>query len=148
MQRCIRRAAAIYRWPIHADSNRGVCLRGRAAPSTRPGWVKLTGEVEWDYQRRSAEASIRGLSGIKGITNKIAIKAKAVQPSEIKLKIEDALKRAAEREADRIGIEVHGTRVTLSGKVRSFAELRDVRGAAFSAPGVTTVEDSELTVAA
>ena len=116
--------------------------------SVENGWVQLTGEVEWDYQRNAAENAIRGLTGIKGITNRIAIKAKVVEPSEIKSKIEDALKRAAEREADRIGVEVRGTRVILSGKVRSFAELRDVRGAAFSAPGVTAVEDSNLSVAA
>jgi osmotically-inducible protein OsmY len=112
------------------------------------GWVELTGEVDWDYQRSAAENAIRNLTGVKGITNRITIKAKVVQPFEIKSKIEEALKRAAEREADRIDVEVQGTRVVLSGKVRSFAELRDVRGAAFSAPGVTAVEDSNLSVAA
>jgi osmotically-inducible protein OsmY len=112
------------------------------------GWVELTGEVEWDYQRSAAENAIRGLTGVRGITNKIGIKAKGVQPFEIKEKIEEALKRAAEREADRIVIEVRGTRVILSGKVRSFAELRDVRGAAYSAPGVTSIDDNNLSVAA
>ena len=101
------------------------------------GWVELTGDVEWDYQRSAAENAIRGLTGVKGITNKITIKAKVVQSIEIKEKIEEALKRAAERETNRIAVEVRGTRVILSGKVRSFAELRDVRGAAWSAPGVT-----------
>ena len=115
--------------------------------SVENGWVQLTGEVEWDYQRNAAENAIRGLTGIKGIANKITIKPKVVQSSEIKSKIEGALKRAAEREADRIGVEVRGTRVFLSGKVRSFAELRDVRGAAFSAPGITAVEDGDLRVA-
>jgi osmotically-inducible protein OsmY len=104
--------------------------------------------VEWDFQRTAAENALRGLTGIRAITNRIAIKKRAVQPSEIKTKIEEALKRAAEREADHIAVEVLGTRVILSGKVRSFAELRDVRGAAFSAPGVTIVEDDKLNVAA
>jgi osmotically-inducible protein OsmY len=112
------------------------------------GWVELTGEVEWDYQRSAAENAIRGLTGVRGITNKLGIKAKGVQPFEIKEKIEEALKRAAEREADRIVVEVRGTRVILSGKVRSFAELRDVRGAAYSAPGVTSIDDNNLSVAA
>ena len=116
--------------------------------SVENGWVELTGEVEWDYQRSAAENAVRGLTGVKGITNKIAIRLKVAQPSDIKDKIEGALKRAAEREADRITVEVRGSRVILSGKVRSFAELRDVRGAAFSAPGVTTVEDNNLSVAA
>ena len=116
--------------------------------SVENGWVDLTGEVEWDYQRSAAENAVRGLTGVKGITNKITIRLKVAQPSDIRDKIEGALKRAAEREADRITVEVRGSRVILSGKVRSFAELRDVRGAAFSAPGVTAVEDSSLSVAA
>jgi osmotically-inducible protein OsmY len=116
--------------------------------SVENGWVELTGEVEWDYQRSAAEHAVRGLTGVKAITNKIAIKPKVVQPATIKDNIEGALKRAAEREANRIGIEVRGTRVILSGKVRSFAELRDVRGAAWSAPGVTSVDDNGLSIAA
>ena len=116
--------------------------------SVENGWVDLNGEVEWDFQRSAAEEAVRGLLGVKGITNKISIRPKAVQPSDIKDKIEDALKRAAEREANRIAVQVRGTRVILSGKVRSFAELRDVRGAVFSAPGVTSVDDNNLSVAA
>jgi osmotically-inducible protein OsmY len=116
--------------------------------SVENGWVELTGEVEWDYQRRAAEDAIRGLTGVREIANKIAIKAKVIQPSQIKERIEEALTRATERETDRIAVEVRGTRVILSGKVRSFAELRDVRGAAYSAPGVTSVDDNNLSVAA
>jgi osmotically-inducible protein OsmY len=116
--------------------------------SVEKGLVELTGEVEWDYQRRAAEKVVRGLTGVRGLTNKIAIKARVAQPAEIKNKIEQALKRAAEREAEHLNIEVQGSRVVLSGKVRSFAELRDVRGAAWSAPGVTSVDDSDLSIAA
>jgi osmotically-inducible protein OsmY len=116
--------------------------------TVQDGWVELTGEVEWDYQRSATEQAVRGLTGVRGLTNRITIKARAAQPQEIKTKIEQALKRAAEREAGRIHVEVHGTRVVLSGNVRSFAELQDVRGAAFSAPGVTAVEDANLRVAA
>jgi osmotically-inducible protein OsmY len=112
------------------------------------GWVELTGDVEWDFQRRATENAVRGLLGVKGIANRITIRPKVVQPSVIKDNIEGALKRSAEREATRIGVEVQGTRVILSGKVRSFAELRDVRGAAWSAPGVTAVDDDGLNVAA
>jgi osmotically-inducible protein OsmY len=116
--------------------------------SVEKGWVELTGEVEWEYQRRAAEKAIRGLTGVTGINNRIEIKSKVVQSSDIKDKIEQALKRAAEREAARVAVEVRGTRVILSGKVRSFAELRDVRGAAWNAPGVTSVDDNNLNVAA
>ena len=116
--------------------------------SVEKGWIELSGEVNWDYQRSAAENAVRGLTGVKGISNKITIKPRAVQPSVIKENIEEALKRAAEREANRVVVEVRGTRVILSGKVRSFAELRDVRGAALSAPGVTSVDDNNLSIAA
>lgn len=116
--------------------------------SVEKGWVDLAGEVEWDYQRSAAENAIRGLTGIRGISNKITIKQKTVQPSEIKGKIEKALQRAAQREADRVAVDVQGSRVILTGKVRSFADLQDVRGAAFSAPGVLSVDSRNLNVAA
>ena len=115
--------------------------------SVENGWVDLTGEVEWEFQRSAAENAVTGLMGVKGITNQIAIKPKVVQPSVVKDNIEEALKRAAEREANRIGIEVRGSRVILSGKVRSFAELRDVKGAVWNAPGVASVDYDNLMVA-
>jgi osmotically-inducible protein OsmY len=114
--------------------------------SVENGWVRLKGEVEWQYQRSAAESAVRGLTGVRGIANNIVIRPK-VQPDDVKEKIEQALKRAAEREARRINVETSGTRVVLSGEVRSFAELRDAKGAAWGAPGVTEVED-HLVVAA
>lgn len=116
--------------------------------SVEKGWVELVGEVEWDYQRKAAEGTVRTLTGVKGITNKITIKEKVAQPADIKDKIEQALKRSAEREVAHLGVQVRGSRVILSGKVRSFAELCDVRDAAWSAPGVTLVDDKNVNVAA
>ena len=106
------------------------------------GWVELTGEVEWDYQRTAAENSVRGLTGVKGVSNNMTIKAKKVQPEAIKKKIEEALKREAEREARAIEVEVQGSRIILSGDVRSFSEMEDAKWAAWSAPGVTEVENN------
>jgi osmotically-inducible protein OsmY len=112
------------------------------------GWVELTGEVSWEYQRKAAEKVVRGLTGVRGISNLIGIKLAVAEPSYIKNKIEEALKRAAEREASHIAVEVQGSRVVLSGKVRSFAELRDVKGVVWSAPGVTAIDDTKLRIAA
>jgi osmotically-inducible protein OsmY len=112
------------------------------------GWVSLAGTVEWDFQRRAAEKVVKGLTGVRGITNDISLEAKIRQPADIKNKIELALKRAAEREVERLDVQVEGSRVILSGNVRSFAEWRDVTGAAWSTPGVTSVDDTGLKVAA
>jgi len=109
--------------------------------SVENGWVKLTGEVEWDYQRKAAENSVRGLTGVKGLSNSLTLKSREVQANVVKQKIEDALKREAMREAKQITVDIHGSTVTLSGEVHSFAEMSDAKLAAWSAPGVTKIEN-------
>ncbi|MGZ3693531.1 MAG: BON domain-containing protein [Bdellovibrionota bacterium] len=110
------------------------------------GHVSLTGEAEWEYQKTAAEKAIRNLTGVTWVTNSIAIRPR-VSPANIKEKIEQALKRAAERDAHRISIAVDGGKVTLSGRVHSFKEAIDAKGAAWSAPGVYAVESKIQVVA-
>jgi osmotically-inducible protein OsmY len=85
------------------------------------GWVSLEGQVEWEYQRRTAENAVRGLRGVKGVSNLIQLTPRA-QPSEIKRRIEEAFKRNAEVDANRIIVEINGSEVTLKGTVRSWIE--------------------------
>ncbi len=109
--------------------------------SVENGWVKLSGEVDWEYQRLAAENTAKGLSGVKGVSNTISLRAKKVQPELVKQKIEEALQREALREAKQIAVDVQGSTVTLSGNVHSFAEMNDAKWAAWSAPGVTKIEN-------
>jgi osmotically-inducible protein OsmY len=102
------------------------------------GWVTLSGEVEWDYQRQQAVKAVRPLTGVVGVSDNIAIKPK-VNASNISHRIRDALARQAEREAKNIEVSVSGQTVTLHGKVHSWAERTAVQGAAWSAPGISTV---------
>jgi osmotically-inducible protein OsmY len=104
------------------------------------GQITLSGEVEWEFQRIAAKDAVKNLTGVTKVMNNISLKAR-VSPAKVKEKIEQALTRAVEREAKRINVDVHGNKVILSGKVRSFADLRDARGAAFNAPGITEVEN-------
>ncbi len=110
-------------------------------PMVENGWVTLNGEVEWEYQGRAAEAAVRNLLGVTGITNQIVVKPKFT-PGDIEKNIHDALLRQAEREAREIEVSVQGAQVMLNGKVRSFAERKAVQAAAWSAPGVASVTNN------
>jgi osmotically-inducible protein OsmY len=127
------RAVDILRWNVGA-------LADRIKVKVEKATVTLTGEVDWQFQKTDADHAVHKLSGVVDVINRICV-ASPVHAVEVREKIEKALRRSAEFEASRIAVETEGGRVILSGKVHAWYERDIAERAAWSAPGVTEVQD-------
>ena len=127
------RAVDILKWQVGFPAD-------RINVKVEKGIVTLTGEVDWQFQRNDAEYAVHKLTGVTHVANQIRVFSPA-HASEIKEKIQKALQRSAEVESSRITVQTEGGRVVLSGKVRAWYERDLAERAAWSAPGVTEVQD-------
>ena len=104
--------------------------------------MTLEGEVEWNYQREYAERAVRWTKGVKGVSNLIRLKPRtAPSPTEIKQSIEEAFRRSALIDANRVTVEANGGEVVLKGTVRSWSERQEAERAAWAASGVFKVDN-------
>jgi osmotically-inducible protein OsmY len=127
------RAIEILKWQVGFPAD-------RIKVKVEKGIVTLTGEVDWQFQKADAEYAVHKLTGVIHVANQIRVSS-PVHASEIKEKIQKALQRSADLEASRITVQTEGGRVVLSGKVRAWYERDLAERAAWSAPGVTEVQD-------
>ncbi|MBX4908810.1 MULTISPECIES: BON domain-containing protein [Rhizobium] len=128
-----RRAANMLDWNVSVP-------KGAIQVKVQKGWITLTGKAEWQYQKNAASDAVRNLVGVVGLSNLIEISPR-VSAADVKKRIEDAFKRDAELESQGIRVEVSGGSVTLKGKVHTWSERRAAERAAWSAPGIKTLND-------
>jgi len=128
-----KRALDVVSWDLSIPKD-------RVKIKIKKGWVTLTGDVDWRFQRQAAEVDMRNLTGVMGVSNAIEIKPK-VQVFDVEKKIRAAFRRNAEFEAENIVVTADGSTVTLTGQVGSYHERTLAADTAWSAPGVTQVHD-------
>jgi Predicted periplasmic or secreted lipoprotein len=128
-----KRAADLIRWNAFVPE-------GAVQVKIERGYVTLSGEVDWQYQRDSAYRAVRDMNGIVGVSNKITLRPRT-SGEDVRIRIENALKRNAEIEAKGIIVQVRDGTVTLEGKVKSWWERGAAERAAWAAPGIKHVDD-------
>jgi osmotically-inducible protein OsmY len=127
-------AVSALKWNVEVPDQR-IKLR------VEDGYVTMEGDVDWQFQKNSAYESVRHLMGVKGVRNVIAVRQPKASAYEVSQKIQEAFKRSATIDSQKISVETIDGRVVLKGTVRSWAERQDAERAAYAAPGVTMVDD-------
>jgi len=104
------------------------------------GWLTLTGEVDYHFQKKDAETSVQRLTSVRGVTNLITLKQK-ITPQDVKNKIMSEFQRIAALDAKRIQVETEGDKVTLKGTVSFWHEKEEAEAAAWKIPGIRDVDN-------
>ena len=116
--------------------------KGAVDVTVRQGWVTLAGSVEWWYQKEAAQEVVRNVTGVKGISNGITITPKQATSSDVSTAIKTAFERHALLDSDKITVETSGSKVVLHGVLDNCLEREEAERAAWSAPGVSEVQNN------
>lgn len=117
-----------------------VLVPDSVAATVKDGFVRLTGQVTWNFQRNAASRAVGQLAGVTGVLNEITLEVKPTEAT-VRDQVKAALYRQARTDTKSIQIDVSGGKVTSSGHASSWQSIEDAHGAAWGAPGVTEVVD-------
>lgn len=104
------------------------------------GWVTLSGTVDWKYQSEAAKKDASKIGGVLGVTNLVEVRQMPTS-KDVRNRIIAAFRRQADFDSSSVSVFTDGSKVTLSGHVNAWYERQMAERAAWSAPGVTKVED-------
>ncbi|WPP49830.1 BON domain-containing protein [Catalinimonas niigatensis] len=126
-------ASNALRWNVNVPDDKIKIIVNQA-------WITLEGEVDWSFQKIDAEDAVENLTGVKGVTNSIVVKP-TIKSSNVSEHIKNAFRRYAQMDAEKITVEVEGSKAIFRGKVRSYAEKKDAERGAWLTPGIVKVEN-------
>ena len=126
---------------IHALSWNTLVPADRIKVRVEHSWIALEGDVDWRYQKNAAYNAVCDLKGVRGVSDRVAIKPATISTA-VKAHIEAALRRRFGTRKSHITIETSGDHVTLRGAVRSLAERAEIEKAAWTTPGVCHVNNN------
>jgi osmotically-inducible protein OsmY len=113
------------------------------------GWVTLSGQVAWGYERWAAEAVVSSLRGVTGVNSQTTMKPLVAQ-REVEHNLNSALSGMTDDGSGRpsnLFAKIVRDRVTLSGIVQSQSDRRAARNAVLSTPGVRKLIDHTVLLA-
>ena len=108
------------------------------------GHLTLTGNVEWLYEKESAEMAVRHIRGVRGVSNHLTVVPRTAAP-DVRHGIGRALHQTADVDARCITVAVSGNTATLTGTVGTWLQRDSAERAAANAPGIAHV-DNRITV--
>jgi osmotically-inducible protein OsmY len=114
--------------------------RDAVGVNVEKGWLTLTGQVDWHYQKEAAEQDVHSLFGVVGVSNQTTIRQK-VNVSNLSDDITHALHRSVFFDPRTVTVSAQGGKVRLTGTVHSWHDRQVAASTAWAAPGATAVQN-------
>lgn len=129
-----KRIVDMFNWNVFVPDD-------KIAVKVEHGWVTLTGTVDAHYQAEEARKVAGRVNGVVGVSNLVTLRP-APAATDVKARIKEAFKRQANLDAASVTVVTDGNTVRLGGRVKAWNERGIAERAAWSAPGVSRVEDN------